>query len=430
MFKKKNKSSLRGIWVLVLAVSAVSGFLGGALTQLFFSNEALILNSITHGPLVKFRQPEVRTEQVTYVEESPIIDTVQAVSPAVVSVVVTKDLPLYRQQAFNFNDFFMRDPFADPFFDLPFSQPQYETDEDGNVKKTPRKVGGGSGFIVTENGLILTNRHVVEDEAADYTVIVQEGTEYAAEVVSRDPLNDIAVLKIKDENGDEVTGFPTVKLGSSSAMKVGQRVVAIGNALAEYENTVTTGVISAKGREITAGNGNGRSEALINLLQTDAAINPGNSGGPLVNLLGEVIGINVAIAAGAQGIGFAIPIDDVKPIINSVKVNGKIVRPFLGVRFMMLDEKRADELQIDVTHGALLVGDEAKGEFAVIPGSPADKAGLQIKDVVLEVNDDEVTVDHPLQNLVAAFKPGDTVSLKVWRSGDIIDLKATLTEAD
>jgi serine protease Do len=287
-------------------------------------------------------------------------------------------------------------------------------------------VGGGSGFIISESGMILTNKHVVEDPEADYTVVLSDGREYKATIISRDTLNDIAVAQLMSD--DEIANLPTVKLGSSTDLKVGQQVVAIGNALAEYQNSVTTGIISAKGRDIVAGTLS-RPESLINLLQTDTAINPGNSGGPLVNLNGEVIGVNTAVASGAEGIGFAIPIDDIVAIIESVKLHGRIVRPFLGVRYVLLDEAAAKELQIDVEGGALLTGNEEKGEFSVIPGSPAEEAGLKTGDVILEVDGKEVTVDAPLQNLIAKKSPGDEVELKVWRSGEVITLKATLVEA-
>jgi serine protease Do len=223
-------------------------------------------------------------------------------------------------------------------------------------------------------------------------------------------------------------GLPVVELGSSENLKVGQRVVAIGNALTEYDNTVTTGVISAKGRDLPALS-IGFGQNLLNLLQTDAAINPGNSGGPLVNLAGEVIGINVAIAANAQGIGFAIPIDDVQVMIETIKKHGRIIRPFLGVRYMLLTEDKAKELQIDVEGGALLTGNEAVGEFAVIPGGPADKAGLQSKDVIIEVDGVKVTGERTLQAVIGERVPGDEIVMKVWRSGKIIEVTAVLDEA-
>lgn len=411
MFDRKNIP--HGLLVLVVVLSILSGFLGGALTS-------DLLNFNKDGANSEAMQK--LTEKKVYVEESSIIKTVKKVSPSVVSIVVSKNLPLYRQRSFDMDDFF-----NDPFFSFPFYE--YERDSGGQIKSTPTKVGGGSGFIVTSDGLVLTNKHVVSDTKADYTVVTNDGKEYKAEVISRDTLNDVAVVKMKDKDGKAPSNLSVVDLGDSSKLQVGQRVIAIGNALAEYENTVTTGVVSAKGREITASGGANKTESLVNLIQTDAAINPGNSGGPLVNLDGEVIGINTAMASGAQGIGFALSINDVKPIIESVKKYGKIVRPFLGVRYMMLSKTKAEELKIDVEGGALLTGDSSKGEFAVVPGSPADKAGLKEKDVILEIDGTKLTSTSSLQSLIAAKKPGDEVILKVWRSGKTMTVKVTLKEA-
>lgn len=393
--------------IVVATISILGGFLGGIASQHFNGNT---FASTDNGKLKI-------VEEKVYVEESSVIDTVKKTSPAVVSIVISKDLPLYRERSRGFDDFFFGGPFLD-----------YERDENGEIIRTPKKIGGGSGFIVTKEGLALTNRHVVDDLEADYTVVMSDGSEYPAEVISRDPLNDIALIKIKNEDGGNLDNLPTVELGSSSQLEIGQRVVAIGNALAEYGNSVTTGIISAKGRNIVAGSSN-EAENLINLLQTDAAINPGNSGGPLTNLNGEVIGINVAIASGAEGIGFAIPIDDVIPIIDSVKKNGKIVRPFLGIRYIIMDEKKANELKIDVEGGALLTGNEAEGYFAVIPGGPADKAGLKAKDVILEIDGDKITSETNLKNIIATKSPGDKVKLKVWRSGEKFDTEIELEEA-
>ncbi|MFH1012159.1 MAG: trypsin-like peptidase domain-containing protein, partial [Candidatus Peregrinibacteria bacterium] len=321
--------------VLVIALSLVGGFLGGHLAARQSFNGSATEDGDRVNRVV---------ERQVYVEESQIVDTVRRISSSVVSIVITKDLPLYRQRVFDFNDFFGNDPFFN--FNTPFTVPELDTDEDGNVKKERRKVGGGSGFIVSEDGLVVTNRHVVQDAEANYTIILNDQTEYSAEVLSRDTINDIALLRMVNEDGKPVTGLSAAPLGDSEKLQAGQRVIAIGNALAEYENTVTTGVISATGRSIQAGSINS-TENLVNLIQTDAAINPGNSGGPLVNLAGEVIGINTAIAAQAQGIGFAIPINDVKNVIESVNEHGKIIRPFLGVRFMIMNQQKANELQID-----------------------------------------------------------------------------------
>ncbi len=413
-----------GLLVSVVALAILGGFLGGIVESR--------LNQVPGAPAGasspdSSSAPAPSSDKTVYAsEESQVINTVKQISPSVVSVVISKDLPQVRQGVFNPNDFFGQDPFFN--FGAPFSPPQPERDGQGKVKTERQKVGGGSGFIVTADGLVVTNRHVVEDTEASYTVIAADQKEYDAEVLSRDTLNDVAVLRIKDKNGKAVQGLKAAPFGNSDKIQVGQRVIAIGNALAEYENTVTSGVISAKGRSLTAGSVNS-TENLLNLIQTDAAINPGNSGGPLVNLNGEVIGINTAIAANAQGIGFAIPINDVKNAIESVKAHGKIIRSYLGVRFMMLDDAKAKELQLDVDGGALLVGDDAKGEFAVVPGSPADKAGLKMKDVIQAVDGQTVTLDHPLNVLVGQKQPGDTITLKVWRGGQTLEIKVTLEEA-
>jgi len=340
-----------------------------------------------------------------------------------VSIVISKDLPLYRQGIQEFGN-----GMSDPFFNFGIPFQEYERDENGNVKSQKKKIGGGSGFIVSKDGLIVTNRHVVEDEQADYSVLTNDGKEFNAKVLARDTLSDFAVIKLEDTGEKKVKDLPFIDLGDSKSLQIGQSVVAIGNALAEYQNTVTTGIVSGIGRDITAGSMTG-SEDLINLIQTDAAINPGNSGGPLVNLEGQVIGINTAIAANATGIGFAIPVDDIKSLIKDVKEKGKIIRPFLGVRFMLLDEERAKELQIDVKGGALLVGDEAQGEFAVVPGSPAEKAGLKIKDVILEIDGQGIDEQHPLNLSIGKKSPGDTVRLKIWRSGEILEIPVELEES-
>ena len=405
------------IYSLFVIFTLISATIGGVIGSHLAMGQAPEIDMTGPAP--------AENRETVYVEESQIIDTVDKVSPSVVSIVISKDLPLYRQgvRQFNFDEFF-NDPFN---FNVPFQQP--DVDENGNVKKEKRQIGGGSGFIVSEDGLVITNRHVVQDDEAEYTVITNDGKEFPAEILAKDTLNDFAVLKMQDSDENKVENLPIAELGDSSSLKIGQKVIAIGNALAEYQNTVTTGIVSGIGRDIVAGSFQS-SESLINLIQTDAAINPGNSGGPLVNLEGQVIAINTAIADGAEGIGFAIPINDVKSLIDNVEKNGKIVRPFLGVRFMMLDENKAKELKIDVESGALLVGDEANGEFAVVPGSPADKAGLEIKDVILEVDGQPVTSDNPLHVIINSHQPGDTIKLKVWRSGDIKEISVKLTESE
>ncbi len=272
---------------------------------------------------------------------------------------------------------------------------------------------------------------MVDDEEANYTVVTNDDREFEVEVLARDTLNDFAVVKILEDELKDQEPLSVLEIGDSDSLQIGQRVLAIGNALSEFPNTVTTGIVSGIGRDITARSFRS-SENLVNLIQTDAAINPGNSGGPLVDLQGRVIGINTAIAAGSEGIGFAIPINDVKSLIENVEENGKIVRPFLGVRFMMINADIADELQIDFEEeGALLVGNEAEGQFAVIPGSPADEAGLKIKDVIIEIDGEQVTSERPLHQIISRKKPGNTISLKLWRSGEVLEeVKVSLGESE
>ncbi len=355
---------------------------------------------------------------VTVEEESAVISAVEKVSPAVVSIIITKDLPIierYYSDPFGGSDFF-RQFFGDDFGDF-FRTPQYR--RKGTEK---REVGGGTGFIVSSDGYIITNKHVVLDEEAEYTVLMNDGSKYDAKVLARDPVNDLAVLKVDKKD------LPTVELGDSSELKVGQTVIAIGNALGEFRNTVSTGVISGLSRSITAGGGGIGSERLIGVIQTDASINPGNSGGPLLNIAGQVIGINTAIAQGAQNIGFAIPVNEVKNTYESVKKYGKIVRPWLGVRYVQINKAIAESNKLDVEYGALIIRGEERTDLAVIPGSPADKAGLVENDIILEVNGKKIDDKNPLAKAIGKFKPGDEITLKVLHKGEEKEVKVKLEE--
>lgn len=403
----------------IVAISLVAGFSGGAAGDRLFGRGVPF--SGENGSVI---QP---VEMQLTDEKSEVIDAIQKVSPSVVSIVISQELQNIRSQGMSpFDLFFPNDPFFNEFFGQPYQvEPQPAPENDEPVKQ---KVGGGSGFIISADGLVLTNRHVVSTDGAEYTVILQDGTEFGAEVVSRDPFNDIAVIKIVAKDGEKLPELKPVTFGDSKDLKIGQTVIAIGNALAEFANSATKGIVSAIGREIVASDGNGRGENLSGLIQTDAAINPGNSGGPLVNLAGEVVGINTAIASGANGIGFAIPIDDVKPVIESVKTHGKIVRPILGVMFTMLTPELAKELELDVEEGALLKGDGQN--FAVIPGKPAEKAGLLEKDVITEVNGVKITQDNPLQKEIMKYAPGEKVKITYVRKGEEKSVEVTLEEAE
>jgi serine protease Do len=224
--------------------------------------------------------------------------------------------------------------------------------------------------------------------------------------------------------------LPVVELGDSDELKVGQWVVAVGNALGQFQNTVTAGIVSAKGRQIQASDSDGTStETLSNLLQTDTAINSGNSGGPLVNLKGQVIGINTAVASGAQGIGFAIPINEAKSAIESIKKTGKIVRPYLGVRYQTVTPEIAKANNLSVDYGAIVLRGTGLTAFAVVPGSPADKAGIIENDIILEVNGDKIDADHSLVSLIQQYQVGDEVELKVLSKAKEKTVKVNLEES-
>ncbi|MEK9132638.1 MAG: trypsin-like peptidase domain-containing protein [Patescibacteria group bacterium] len=422
------------IIVPLVVISMLSGLAGSAI----FSK----MDSPSSPSILKVLAQEEDGSR-HYIEESDSIEAIKKVAPAVLSIVATKDLEIFKQQPL--------DPFF-PFGDDPFFRnfglqiPQQQPQQKQQAPETKRqKVSGGTGFIIGEDGLALTNKHVVADTDADYTAVTKEGKEYDVEIISRDPVNDLAVIQLhehKDDDdnkrktgekkdfGDKPKGMPVAGLGDSTKLQVGQKVLAIGNARGEYENSVTAGIISAVNREIQASaQGGGMSETLSGLIQTDAAINFGNSGGPLINLAGEVIGVNTAVDASASGIGFAIPVNQIKPALASVEKFGRIVRPILGVKHVILTKENAKEYKLEaLDHGALIVGDRSKKEFGVMPGSPAEKAGLRIDDVILEVNGEKVTEDNNLQSMVQKRAPGDTLRLKVWRASRTFNTSVKLEE--
>ncbi|MEK7546612.1 MAG: trypsin-like peptidase domain-containing protein [Patescibacteria group bacterium] len=281
-----------------------------------------------------------------------------------------------------------------------------------------QEIGGGSGFIISSNGLILTNKHVVFDKNASYTVLTNDGKKYDAKILDRDPVQDLAIVKIEAE------GLPTVELANSDEIELGQTAIAIGNALGEYRNTVSVGVVSGLYRTVTAGGADFGQETIQGVIQTDAAINPGNSGGPLLNLRGQVIGINTAMASGAQSIGFAIPINRAKRDIESVKTSGEIQVPFLGVRYIMITSDLAKKEKLQIDYGALLRG--SSDGPAIQPKSPADKSGLKAKDIILEVNGKRIDSNNPLGDAISQLSVGETVTLKISRGGEEITVTATL----
>lgn len=344
--------------------------------------------------------------------EAQLINVVKKVSPAVVSVAVTKNVPIIEQYYINP---FGNDPFFQQFFGDQFQIPQYR--QKGTKKQ---EVGGGSGFIISASGLILTNKHVVNDAEAEYTVFTNDGKKYSARILARDPIQDLAVLKI------DANGLATIPLADSDKVEVGQIAIAIGNSLGEFKNTVNVGVVSGIGRTIVA-SGGGITETLQNVIQTDASINPGNSGGPLLSLGGEVIGINTAIVQGAQNIGFAIPINQAKRDISDAISKGRIITPYLGVRYATITSVLQEEKKLPFDYGAL-VAKGGGGEPAVIKDSPADKAGIKEGDIILEFNSKRIDKDRQLAMLIVLNSVGDSVPLKIWRGGKIIVINVTLAE--
>ena len=280
----------------------------------------------------------------------------------------------------------------------------------------------GTGMIVSDNGYVLTNKHVVSGANKIY-VVLSDGTTFEdVELITTDPLNDIAILKIKD-----ASGLSPVTLGDSKTISVGQQVIAIGNALGQYQNTVTSGIISGTGRSLTATDETySSSETLTDMIQTDAAINSGNSGGPLINAAGEVIGINTATYVDGDGIGFAIPISSVKGLLKNVIENNSTARAYAGIYYMNITTDLAKTYNLPVTAGAYVYTESSYS--AVISGSPAAEAGLQTKDIIIAVNDTKVGESGSFSSIIGEYKPGDAVQLTVLREGKEIALKLTLGE--
>lgn len=280
----------------------------------------------------------------------------------------------------------------------------------------------GTGMIVSKDGYVLTNKHVI-DGATKVTVVTDAGDTYDdVDIVGEDPLNDVAYLKI---NGAK--DLPTIALGDSKTIAVGQPVLAIGNALGAYQNSVTQGIISGTGRSVTAGDSNGNNqETLTDMLQTDAAINPGNSGGPLVNAAGEVIGINTAVATSANGLGFAIPISATKGMLNRIMEGGKAERAYLGLTYITVTAEVAKEAKLSVNHGAYIYNSSSRSGEAIVKNGPADKAGIKTKDVITKVGNVEVGRAGSISTLIGEYKVGDTVQLTYVRDGKEYTTNVTL----
>ncbi|MFZ5425263.1 MAG: S1C family serine protease [Patescibacteria group bacterium] len=378
-FSKINKKSLGGILWLILFL----GLIVYAKSYYSGSNVASQLNAIKFSLTSLFNKDKSAvtsfvTQEVVE-EESSVIDVVDKVSPSVVSIViktVTYD-----------------------FFD-PFSRP---TSSEGGI---------GTGFIVGENGIIITNSHVV-DSTGEYSVVLNDGTTYEVEAVHLDAPTDLAILEVS------ARGLPAVDLGDSDSIKVGQKAIAIGNALGRFSNTVTTGVVSGIARELIASGGLGSMTTYEGAVQTDAALNPGNSGGPLLNSSGQVIGINVATTFGADNIGFAIPVNVLKPILEGYTQHGRIIRPFLGVSYSM------------ITKDIAALRNYPEGAFVsrVIPNTPAADAGLQRGDIIVKMDETFINEENPLNKVISQKSVGDKITVIVDRLGEEETFEVTLEEA-
>ena len=408
----KDKSILFIIFVFIL--SSAFGFIAGVISNDYLSSDIRqklaqlnakfpeLQDNIGKGIAEEY-QPQTS-------QEEKIIQAVKSVSPAVVSIIISKDVPIMEQRFVNpFGD--IEQLFGQPFG---FSIPEYY--QKGTEKK---EVGGGTGFIVSEDGMILTNKHVVSDEKAEYTVFTNDGKKFLAKVLARDQVQDIAIIQVVQ--GENIK-FPTVQLGDSENLQIGQSVIAIGNALGEFKNTVSVGVVSGLGRTITASGGDEVAETLEGIIQTDAAINRGNSGGPLLNLKGDVIGMNTAVVSDAQSLGFTIPINKAKRDIEQIKTLGKLAYPFIGIRYVLIDEEIQKERNLAVDYGAWITSWYRQSsqwvqskDQAVVSGSAAAQAGLKENDIVLEFDKDKVTKDNSLGKIIDKYNPGDKVVLKVLR---------------
>lgn len=328
-------------------------------------------------------------------EESVVIDTVKNYGPSVVTVAETLQ--------------------SNPsqFFFGPFGF----TPQQDNSPQGPQNIG--SGFIVSSDGMVVTNKHVVSDTSGTYQIITSDDKKYDVQKIYRDPLNDVAILKIDPSQNPGRTLKPVV-MGDSSNLQVGQFVIAIGTPLGQFQNTVTTGVISGLGRGIAAGDEfQGYVERLDNVIQTDAAINPGNSGGPLINSGGQVIGINSAIAQNGQNIGFALPINVVKDSLNNFNQTGQFNRPYLGVAYKIVNKDTA------------IANDLAEGAYIqqVVSNSPAQKAGIKQGDVITQIDGNKINDQNTLAAVIAKKKVGDTINVTVWREGKTQDLRIALDSA-
>ncbi len=382
--KQQKILLLSALVVLIVGGVVSAGFLGLNWQQV---NNLLKLPLRNEAPVRSF------ADRIKVVEEENVItDVVERVSPSVVTVGISQTRAV--GDIFGFNP-----------FDPSETAPRRRTIEQDI----------GSGFVISSDGLIVTNKHVVSMSNAKYRVITKDDKSYDVVKIYRDPDNDLAIVKIN------ATGLTPIEMGDSDKLKVGQMAIAIGTALGEFRNTVTVGVISGVGRGITAGEPfGGSAEKLDNVIQTDAAINPGNSGGPLLNSAGQVIGVNTAVSAEGQGIGFALPINVVKDAVANFNTTGQFNRPFMGVEYRMVTRQIA--VLNEIPEGAYIM--------AIVSGSPADDANIEEGDIITKIAGEKVTESNDLARIIGKKKVGDKLAITVWRDEKERELTLTLGTQD
>lgn len=381
MFNGNFKKILGIFWfiIFVLAIFALGFTSGSSRSWLkdYFSQVASRFEKFIPSNRKNSLNQTVASQKLQP-EETMVINVVDKVSPSVVSIVAKT-----RQ------------------FDL-FNGP------------SSQESGIGTGFIVDSTGLIVTNSHVVDDPSAKYSVVLKDGRTFTVDKVYLDETTDIAIISVTARD------LPVVDFGDSDTLKVGQKAIAIGNALGQFQNTVTSGVISGISRQIEASGGLGTpTKAYDSVIQTDAALNPGNSGGPLLNSAGQVIGINVATTLGANNVSFAIPINTLKPILQGFLKHGRIIRPYIGVYYVMITKELA------------AVQNMPEGAYVsqVATGAPAEKAGLQRGDIITKINDLVISTHGTLASAISKFNVGDTIQVTFDRDGKVQTVKLTLAEA-
>lgn len=359
--------------------------------------EPLVIEKVEEAPVSISIPKEEKKEEYT------VISAVKKAKPAVVSIIISKQIPQYIT---TYKEENVIDQFGNVIPNMVLTTPIYTPN---GTKK--QELGSGSGFLISSDGMIVTNRHVVEKTDVDYTVLLNNGKEYSAVVLARDSILDVALIKILANN------LPYLQFADSDKLEVGESVIAIGNALGEFKNTVSTGVVSGLSRSLSASGNGGFKEFLYKVIQTDAAINKGNSGGPLLNLKGEVVGINVAIAQGSSNIGFSLPINSVKSVIEQVKKTGKISRPYVGVRYVNVTPELKFKLNLLVDYGVLVQKGETDNDVAVVPGSPAEKAGIVENDIILSINGEIINENNDFMSLIRDKKIGENITLRILSKG-------------